>query len=298
MANTILWLDNPKLKMRQHKLSTKFNHNNEALEANNEGIPWTINKADYPLPSDVWNKCEDLFSTLTTEQFILTNVIDDHEPTCNRWQDEDLPNKIWSLNHSGPVYGLDVDYMAGLHDWYKDEDTLPKDDWVKRRKVYLYNWSRSKLLMPYPELEYFMDIYDKFLPVMKHCEGLYSEQTPEIEKYIHKLMIIEYSTPNCTDAEEVFYRKHCTERFGDSHCDETMAGLHLGENYSEFEYYNHKSKEWAKFDFTNDYIWMNGLYSKFSGYKPTYHRMVHNPNPKYSTRYSIIFDLQPRYKEN
>ena len=43
-------------------------------------------------------------------------------------------------------------------------------------------------------------------------------------------------------------------------------------------------------------LWMHGEHAKQSGFIPTFHGMIHNPQEELKERYSIIMDLQVRYK--
>jgi hypothetical protein len=47
----------------------------------------------------------------------------------------------------------------------------------------------------------------------------------------------------------------------------------------------------------NKMLWMHGEDSEQSGWIPTYHGMTHNPQDDLGDRYSIIMDLQARYKD-
>ena len=46
----------------------------------------------------------------------------------------------------------------------------------------------------------------------------------------------------------------------------------------------------------NKMLIMHGEHSEQSGWIPTYHGMQHNPQEDLGDRYSIIMDLQVRYK--
>ena len=112
-------------------------------------------------------------------------------------------------------------------------------------------------------------------------------------------MVIEYSHPTANAGNILEHKKHNTERFGDIHCDETLGGLHLGENVVEFYIENHITKErkYVKELSENNTLWFFGEYSERSGWQPSMHGMMHNSQyNKIGKRYSIIFDLQARYK--
>ena len=100
-----------------------------------------------------------------------------------------------------------------------------------------------------------------------------------------------------TEENIVEHRKWNTERFGDEHFDETLGGLHLGENVVEFYIEDHITKErkYVKELSENNTLWFFGEFSERSGWQPSMHGMKHNPSDDTWKRYSIIFDLQARY---
>jgi hypothetical protein len=250
--------------------------------------------------SNRYQQAAELFSKLSSDVFVELNTIPrEHEPEMYSWTDATLPEKMSGIKHEGAVFGYDVDTMIGPHDWFKSHDQPAVGDYVQRKKCYIYGWTGQKLPADFPELQYFVDMHADFLPVLRHYrDECYPDQSKLIKKYIYKLMVIEYSTPTATTPEsQIQHRKFNTERFGDSHCDETLGGLHLGENYAEFQVQNILTGHW---DFVpgldqSNMLWMFGEHSASSGWTPTYHRMVHNSETSRGTRYSIIFDLQARY---
>ena len=250
--------------------------------------------------ADRFQVAEQLFDKLDTDLFELYNTSLDEDTAISEWRDEDIPDKMWSLKHEGPVFGFDIDYMLGPHDWYLEEDQTAQGDYVERKKFYIYPWSAEKFHFDDPVVKYFTDMHRDFGKILNHIyDECFQDQHQDVEKTIYKLMVIQYNTPTATENNLVEHRAHNTDRFGPDHCDETLGGLHLGENYQEFQAQNTVTGEW-------DYIpeltwdkamWMFGEHSERSSWKPTYHRMIHNPDPGLNTRYSIIFDLQARYKE-
>lgn len=249
--------------------------------------------------SDRYQVADQLFQNMDTIEYLKLNEIDPDDPVLiSTWRDEDIPNKSFSLKHQGPCFGYDVDTMHGPISWY--DETSEIKDFVQRRKLYVYDWTKEKTAGKFPELDYFTDMHDTFKPVLQHyLKECYSDQEDLWEKVLYKLMIIQYTVPVSTDETRVSHRKHNTERFGDDHCDETLGGLHLGENFTEFHAKNTNNNEWEFIEGLdkNNMMWMFGEHAEQSGWKPTYHGMAHNPDPKHNQRYSIIFDLQARYKE-
>jgi len=247
---------------------------------------------------DRFAMAERLMKKMNTDVFFEINSIEnDESPVIENWKDENIPDKSFSHWHQGPVYGYDIDTMVGPTDWHGDIGDA--DDYVQRRKVYIFDWTADKLNETAPEeLQYFVNMHTDFKPILEYyAEECYSEQKPDWGRVLHKLMIIEYSTPTANDANRSEHRAHNTERFGDEHCDETLAGLHLGENYVEFHAKNTKTEKWETIDGleNNQMLWMFGEHAERSGWKVTTHGMTHNPDPNLDTRYSIIFDLQARY---
>ena len=169
----------------------------------------------------------------------------------------------------------------------------PIGDYVVRKKFYIYDWTGEKLGSVTEELDYFIQMHNDFLPVMETGKGLFPRD--DIKKWLHKLMVIEYSTPKATDENVMEHRAFNTNRFGDSHCDETFAGLHLGENFIEFQAQNIVTENWEYVNGLSDssMLWMFGEDAQSCDWKSTFHRMIPSPDTK-DTRYSIIFDLQGR----
>ena len=251
---------------------------------------------------DRFQVANSLFKKLDTQMFTDICNLSDQPPKLTEWHDEDLPKKIYSYRHEGPIIGYDEDIMVGPHDWEweKAEDQI--GDYVVRKKCYLYDWTLQELSSnphtPWEqlsELKYFCDMHTDFVEVLKR-NARQQYDVEYVSKFLHKLMVIEYSTPTADDSNRVAHRRHNTERFGPDHCDETLAGLHLGENYVEFQTRD-SNGDWNFHPelAENSTLWMHGEHAIDSGYEPTYHRMIHNPDPKHGTRYSIIFDLQVRY---
>ena len=282
-------------KPRHNLFTLEELHNHQQLGT------WPI--ADSTLLSskyaDRFEVAEKLFKIVDKNFFEKHN----DERDIKEWNDPDVPNKSYSYIHTGNVFSYDDDYMSGPEAWKLKDDGVKSPEVVQRRKVYFYNWTEEEAKsydsLP-PEFTYFVEMHKDFQPVLEHyLYENYADQAGLWENLVlYKLMIISYNIPSATEKNRTKHRKHCSERFGDEHCDETMGGLHLGENYSEFWAKNTKTNEkdiitdLAK----NKMLWMHGEHAKQSGFIPTFHGMIHNPQEELKERYSIIMDLQVRYK--
>ena len=249
--------------------------------------------------ADRYQRAGELFDVLNEDLFLALNDINDkQQPITNLVKDPNIPDKSYAYQHQGAVFGYDIDIMAGPESWNND---VVGEDYVERRKCYIYDWTKQKLPFDLPELEYFVEMHNDFKPVLDYyADTCYNDQKELWQKSLYKLMIIQYNVPTAKNNEtRVIHRKHNTERFGDDHCDETLGGLHLGENFVEFHAKNTLNGTWEHIDGLekNSMLWMFGEHAERSGWIPTYHGMIHNSDPQHNVRYSIIFDLQARYGE-
>ena len=278
-----------------HKLFTLEElHNHQQLGT------WPI--ADSTLLStkykDRWEVAKKLFKTVDQSFFEKNNK----KHSVKEWNDPIIPNKSYSHIWTGNTFSCDTDYMSGPKSWADADDGVKSPEVVQRRKIYFYNWTEEEANgynFP-PEFNYFVEMHKDFKPVLEHyLYENYSDQSDLWEKLVlYKLMVISYNIPSATEKNRTEHRKHCSERFGNEHCDETLGGLHLGENYSEFWAKNTKTSEKDLItDLAEDkMLWMHGEHATQSGFIPTYHGVKHNPQQELEERYSIIIDLQVRYK--
>jgi hypothetical protein len=217
-----------------------------------------------------------------------------------KWADENIPEKSYADRYGGPAFSCDFDYMIGPNDWVNEDELV--GDYVLRKKMYFYNWSHDRYLdQPNrdPDLEYFMDYHAEFLPVLEHYarECFYTLDS-KVKFYLYKLMIIEYSCPTANEENFTEHRAHCTDRFGPNHLDETLCGLHMGENIQEFEAEDPATGLWHQVpELSQDKFNLHwGEQCDQAGWIPTPHRMIHNPDPYIEgPRYVFVFDLQARY---
>ena len=249
--------------------------------------------------ADRWEVAKKLLNTVDEDFFKKYNK----EHNISEWNDPIIPNKSYSHIYTGNTFSCDTDYMSGPVSWKDTDNGVKSPEVVQRRKVYFYNWTEEEsqaYKMP-AEFNYFVEMLKDFKPVLEHyLHENYSDQSDQWEKLVlYKLMVISYNVPSATEKNRVEHRKHCSERFGDEHCDETLGGLHLGENYSEFWAKNTKTNERNIITelAENKMLWMHGEHAEQSGFIPTYHGVAHNPQEDLEERYSIIIDLQVNYKK-
>jgi len=259
--------------------------------------------ANFP---DRLDKAKTLFDQMTVpmcEKYNKFDFEDEHFRT-DHWEDEEVPDKIYAHRYGGPAFSYDIDTMVGPQDWEGDGDATKVGDHVLRRKIYLYDWTRERMkdgnIQPTAEMEYFLDLLDVVKPILEHYnKECLSDQTDKVKFYLIKMMLIEYSTPCATDDNVVEHRKFNTDRFGPSHCDEALLGLHVGESIKEIQTRNHVTGEWTYLPDNETSLLLFGEDAAKSDWDPTYHRMIHNPNGGSSdSRYVILIDYQARYKNN
>ena len=231
---------------------------------------------------------------------------EEHGLTTTKWEDDEIPDKIYAHQNSGPAFSYDLDYMVGPKDWHGDADAKKVGDYVLRRKIYLYDWTRERaqeagIELP-EEMDFFLDMIDTFKPMLEHYrDECLADQANDIRFYMTKMMLIEYSTPLATDDNRDDHRAFCMERFGDEHCDEALLGLHLGESVIEFEGQNCTTGEWSEVDGldSDTGVFLFSEFAERSGWKPTFHRMIPHPDRwgDAASRYVIVVDYQGRYKD-
>ena len=281
----------------------KLLKNIELNEIQSIGVPVIFKHSlttDFP---DRLDKAKILFDQMTVPMCETYNKFEfeDEEFRMEHWQDEEIPDKIYAHRYGGPAFSYDVDVMVGPNDWEGDNTV---GDHVLRRKIYLYDWTRERMtdanIQPTAEMEYFMDLLEVVKPILEHYnEECLSDQKDTVKFYLTKMMLIEYSTPFATADNVVEHRKFNTERFGPSHCDEALLGLHIGESIKEIQTRNHITGDWSYLPDNDTCLLLFGEDSVKSGWSPTYHRMIHNANDGATdSRYVILIDYQARYKNN
>ena len=257
--------------------------------------------------ADKWKRCSSMMSSLTPELFYSMNsfILDD-QPSEEKWADENIPDKSYATRYSGPMFGCDWDYMVGPEDWNDAHDKPKVGDYVLRKKIYFYAWSEEKYQMYLdqgnprnPDIEYFLEMHLDYKDILDHYyQECFTDQADDIERLLYKMMIIEYSCPTANADNIRAHLAFNTSRFGDSHCDETLCGLHMGENIQEVEAQSTLTKEWIPAKLVDSqFLFMFSEHAERSGWTPTYHRMIPNKETNLTTRYVIVFDLQARYKE-
>jgi len=214
------------------------------------------------------------------------------------WKDDDIPDKIYGVQYTGPAFSYDLDYMAGPLDWHNDHDAPRIGDHVLRRKIYIEDTARTRMkeagIQPTTEMEYFMDLLDAVKPIFAHYnKECFVDDDDDVKFYINNIMLIEYSTPYATDETVVEHRKFNTERFGQTHCDEVLFSMHLGETIIEFQTQNNITDDWSFLPDSDTSALLFGEFAESYGWNPTYHQMIHNTNNGSSDkRYVILVDYR------
>lgn len=214
--------------------------------------------------------------------------------------DEWWPDREWEDRYNYPGFGYDIVYKAGPHDWNLEgadqksgikDKTLKINDYCIRKKIYLHGHEVDNT---FPEIKYFNDIRTRYLPELESVVNKFSDQT-DIKSYIFQLMLIEYSNNYIPEGKEDDYWSWNFEKFGLPHCDESLGGLHLGENLTGF--YIDKPTERVYYDLTKDKtLWFWGQEAEASGFIPTTHGVEYLKNSNGKNRYSVIFNLKSRRK--
>jgi len=239
--------------------------------------------------SDRWDKAKELCEQFTQPLFWIDahmHVNGDRNQSEQKITFEKIHEKNNEVNYEGNIWGWNQDY------YYKNEKNDPSY-YTLRKKLYINGGSRvsaDNYKFSNPIFDYWLDFYDDMYPIVEHYAR---SNFTDINKFIHRLCIIEYSYPTATPEDYIEQREFNTVVFGQEHCDAQLGGLHLGENQSEYEAQNSVTGEYEKIPgLDNDsFLWMWGEFSENYGWKPTFHRMIHNPDPKFGTRYSLICNV-------
>lgn len=248
-----------------------------------------------------WDKLEKVFDYINTD--VMKNFTNYQE----RFEKDDIwPDRAEQVHaHISGELGYDESRMAGPHDWYLEgadkktgilDRTSMLHDNILRRKIYIgIPHYYEKGFDNIPELRYFFDLGYQYQEEMESYIPYFKNQD-DIEKISLLLMLIEYSNENIPEGKtEEEYWKWNFEKFGTPHCDDTLGGLHLGENIPAF--YIDKDAKRVYHDLTDgNTLWFWGQYSEASGQEPTIHGVEYLNNSNGKKRYSVIFNLQAEYK--
>lgn len=232
--------------------------------------------------NDRWQKCQELFDAyeanknLFEERFI---------------PDDATPRRVWLYKYNNSDLAWDKDCIAGLHDWHQPganfpEDKQPKDqgstigDTVVRDKIYITQYCDYDKI---PELEYFYNLRDAFIPDLEEKAKLFDTNTQLT------LMLVKYSVPKDVDYHSYMFWNF--NHFGVDHADDNYGSLHLGENSRAYYYKKDNNPITGNRLTSNHTIWGWGAYAEKYGYEPTVHGVTYLGGNK-QPRYSIIFNLE------
>ena len=247
-----------------------------------------------------WQKLETLFSRMDQDTMLSLPGSD-----LEHVYDKEWPSREWEERFQTNGIGYDIVYKAGPHDWslpgagkktgIENRQQMLNDS-VVRKKIYLREFQVPQVTLDVlPELDYFVQIREQFLPAVTEYTQHFQDQT-DIEQYVFQLMLIEYSNsfiPSNSTVDE--YWSWNFEKFGLPHCDESLGGLHLGENLEGF--YIDKSDKRVYYDLTkDDTVWFWGQEAAASGCEPTVHGVEYLNNSNGKNRYSVIFNLKTKRK--
>jgi len=246
-----------------------------------------------------WKKLSQLFGNLDHD-----TVMSLDRATHSTLSDDEWPDREWEDRYSVRGFGYDIVYKAGPHDWnlpgankrhgIVDRDKI-KNDYCMRKKIYLHGETVPEATLSLlPELAEFTSLYDKFKPQVAEHESEFHNQS-DIWMYVYQLMLIEYSNNSVPEGEEDRYWDWNFEKFGLPHADESLGGLHLGENLPGFYIDDCMGRTFFN-PSTEDTLWFYGQESTDSGYEPTVHGVEYLNNSNGENRYSVIFNLKAKRK--
>ena len=218
--------------------------------------------------------------------------------------DDEWPDREWEDRYSVRGFGYDIVYKAGPHDWGLPgankrhgilDRQLMRHDYCMRKKIYLHGDEiPPSTLAVLPELAEFTELYTEFKPRVAEHESQFHNQS-DIWHYVYQLMLIEYSNNSVPAGEEDRYWTWNFEKFGLPHSDESLGGLHLGENLPGFYIDDCMGRTFYN-PSTDDTLWFWGQESVDSGYEPTVHGVEYLNNSNGENRYSVIFNLKAKRK--
>ena len=234
--------------------------------------------------SDRWDKAKEAIDILTDPMLMINS----HKKQSSGRETE-CRIKVRKNHDRNYEESYESDTWSWLTDLYNKKPNDPSYVAI-RKKLYINKGSSDsadRYGIDIPVLNYWMNFWKDMEPIVEHYGRL---AFPDINRFIHRLCIIEYSYPTATEEDYIEQREFNTVSFGDEHCDEQLAGWHIGENYMEYQAQNQITGEYEyipNLDKTNT-IYMWGEFAEKYGFNPTYHRMIHNPDPSLGTRYSLI----------
>lgn len=252
--------------------------------------------------SDRWQKISQLFKKLDPELLLQVHGMSQFPV----WRHENMPQRVYREEYTGPVFGLKYDYMSCKHDWYILDkhvpDSVPKWQYECRTKIDLFFDPDCRkdhlpdLYKRFPELEYFYQMLEDFVPDIQEAGKRFDDQSDRITQRPITLTLIHYSSPGSTDTDKESRMRWCFEKFGNTHADESLCAIHLGESQAGF--YTEKDEKKLYYPELKQYntLCFYGQYAANSGFTPVEHGVEYTEGNG-EDRYSLILNLYARYKE-
>lgn len=249
--------------------------------------------------SDRWNILKNLMKSFPNDTTL---------PTCKLRQGEKNPAIKFNFQLEDHEY-INLAYDTHIIDsskapYYAEETfELP---YTMRKKIYISDKNIGKYDnylndggIKNKDYEYFLEMYKDFKPIMERYYNTQYKDVQDKYEFWPSLMAVEYACPFATPETAIEQRSNNTNIWGPSHADETLGGLHLGEDVQEFQAsYTGQDGEYNYVPGLTDnhYMFFYGEESVQYNHIPTFHRMIPHPTNPSSTRYSIIIDLDAREK--
>ena len=225
--------------------------------------------------------------TLPTQELLPQSEVTPGEP---------IPSLKYNFQYKKHPY-MNIAFDA--HVYFSDKRRLvtPAEmferEYVCRKKVYITN----KNIFKYnehgkdnPHYKYFIEMKQDFDQVL---EPYFDQHFPGCETdFWTSMMLIEYACPFATEENAIEMRTFNTNVWGPEHCDETLAGLHIGEDVQEFQACANGEYRYIPELMDNHAFFFYGEHSEEYGHTPTFHRMIPHKTEPNSTRYSIIIDVK------
>ena len=247
--------------------------------------------------ADRWDRLEEFFN-----QYPSLDLIDRSD--LRLYSDEPTTKFNFAYNDH-PYFNISIDTKIPNATIYAKD--ISKHEFVERKKLYIQDKNIMKYQSylsqgndPDPLSEYFINMKKDFDEVLRYYfDNLYTGIHDKY-KFHTNFMAVKYDCPFATDENSYEQRVYNTNVWGPTHCDESLGGLHLGEDVQEFQAsYTGEEGEYSYIPglMKNKTLFFFGEDSQEFGHQPTYHRVIPNPNETKVSRYSIIIDLIAREKD-
>ena len=238
--------------------------------------------------SDRWNKISDFFKLFPPSDIL---------PNC------DLPSWQEDIGYKFNAHYSQHDYVNLAYDICTLNGDQPAIDYktciqqphVLRTKLNVTDKSiiNYRQCKKSEEFEYFVQMKLDFDEVLLYYyNNLYPKSIREQYDFFTCLMAIRYTSMSAKDGNDSDIAKFGTNLWGVQHSDDTLGGLHLGEDVKEFHaLYNNEYKSFDELS-DNHTLFFFGQDAEKHGILPTIHGMVPHPNIVSTVRHSIIINLE------